>query len=402
MRSGKLKLKISKTLQKKIRQGYPWIRFHQIQNRNLQGEAGDLGVVYDTDNRFLAVGLYDPYSEIRLRILQAGKPVDIDRTFFEHRLREAFALRNGISSEDTTGYRLLNGENDGLPGLVMDHYGDTLVLKVYTAAWFPYLTILTSILDEIQPHTRILLRLSRHAEKNLTSGYFDGQVISGAALSGLVRFKENGLLFEADLLKGQKTGFFLDQRENRQELRSRVSGKSVLNVFSYTGGFSVYALAGGARRVTELEISRPALEASRHNLGLNFDKSVLDPDLFCQIQGDAFEILATLRREGEQFDVVILDPPAFAKNKKDKPKALQAYHRLVQAGAELVNPGGLLFAASCSAPVPAEAFYRAAELGLKASGRRFQITHKTRHPADHPVRFGEGAYLKALYAEISE
>jgi len=400
MSSGKLKLKISKTLQNKIRKGYPWIRFFQIRNRNVKGDAGDLGVVYDADNRFLAVGLYDPYSDIRLRILHAGKPITIDRAFFEKRLRDASAMRDGAVGEETTGYRLVNGENDGLPGLVVDRYGDTLVLKVYTSAWFPYLDMLTSLLNEIVPHTRSVLRVSRHVQKIMPGNYADGQVLSGPPLKGLVHFMENGLRFEADLLKGQKTGFFLDQRENRQELRSQASGRSVLNVFSYTGGFSVYVISGKARKVTEVEISRPALEASRHNLILNFGKTVLDSGRVEQIQGDAFDTLMELDRKGQRFDVVILDPPAFAKSKKDKPRALQAYHRLVKAGAQLVVPGGLLFAASCSAPVSADEFYRIADLGLKASGRRYQKGLKTRHPADHPVRFAEGAYLKALYCEI--
>ncbi|CAI2717335.1 class I SAM-dependent rRNA methyltransferase [Nitrospina watsonii] len=400
MRSGKIKIKVSKTVQKRILNGDPWVRFYQMKNRNVSGAAGELGVVYDSANKFLAIGLFDPYSDIRLRILQIRRPVIIDRDFFNERLHKAAARRQHLQAEGTTGYRLVNGENDGLPGLVVDRYADTQIVKLYTSAWLPHLPILVALLTEEFGAARLILRLSRHAQKVDAGAYEDGQVLVGDAPSGPVRFQENGLQFEADVVRGQKTGFFLDQRDNRQEVRRRSEDKTVLNVFSYTGGFSVYALAGKCTAVTELEISRPALEAGRGNAVLNFGNGVLESGRFQQIQGDAFEELERLHAEGKTFDLVILDPPAFAKSKKDKPNALRAYTRLVQFGARVVSKQGVLFAASCSAPVVADEFYRAVDRGLQTAGRIRRNGHKTGHAADHPVTFPEGTYLKGIFCEL--
>ncbi|MGP0565252.1 MULTISPECIES: class I SAM-dependent rRNA methyltransferase [unclassified Nitrospina] len=401
MRSGKIKIKVSKTVQKRILNGDPWVRFYQMKDRRVSGAAGDLGVVYDSANKFLAIGLFDPYSDIRLRILQTRKPVIIDRDFFMERLRAAAALREGLEAEDTTGYRLVNGENDALPGLVVDRYAGTQIVKVYTSAWLPHLPILVALLTEEFGAERLILRLSRHVQKVDAGGYHDGQVLAGVPVEGPVEFLENGLRFTADVVAGQKTGFFLDQRDNRQEVRRRASGKTVLNVFSYTGGFSVYALAGECESVTELEISRPALDAARANTVLNFGEEVASSGRFSQIQGDAFEALERLNAEGTTFDLVILDPPAFAKSKKDKPNAIRAYQRLVRLGARVTSKGGTLFSASCSGPVAADEFYRAVEQGLKAANRTPAKMLKTGHALDHPVTFREGAYLKGVFLEFS-
>ncbi|MGP0629854.1 class I SAM-dependent rRNA methyltransferase [Nitrospina sp. 32_T5] len=401
MRSGKIKIKVSKTVQKRILSGDPWVRFYQMKDRRVSGAAGDLGVVYDSANKFLAVGLFDPYSDIRLRILQTRKPVIIDRDFFMERLRAAAALRGGLEAEDTTGYRLVNGENDALPGLVVDRYAGTQIVKVYTSAWLPHLPILVALLTEEFGAERLILRLSRHVQKVDAGGYHDGQVLAGVPVEGPVEFLENGLRFTADVVAGQKTGFFLDQRDNRQEVRRRASGKTVLNVFSYTGGFSVYALAGECESVTELEISRPALDAARANTVLNFGEEAASSGRFSQIQGDAFEALERLNAEGTTFDLVILDPPAFAKSKKDKPNAIRAYQRLVRLGARVTSKGGTLFSASCSGPVAADEFYRAVEQGLKAGNRTPAKMLKTGHALDHPVTFREGAYLKGVFLEFS-
>ncbi|MCF8719696.1 class I SAM-dependent rRNA methyltransferase [Nitrospina gracilis] len=401
MRSGKIKIKVSKTVQKRILNGDPWVRFYQMKDRKVSGSAGELGVVYDSANKFLAIGLFDPYSDIRLRILQTRQPVIVDRDFFMQRLRAAAALRQGLTVEGTTGYRLVNGENDALPGLVVDRYAETQIVKVYTSAWLPHLPILVALLTEEFGAERLILRLSRHVQKVDAGGYTDGQVLAGTPLTGPVEFLENGLRFTADVVAGQKTGFFLDQRDNRQEVRRRAEGKTVLNVFSYSGGFSVYALAGKCESVTELEISRPALEAARANAVLNFGEEVVASGRFSQLQGDAFEVLERLHAEGRTFDLVILDPPAFAKSKKDKPNALRAYQRLAQAGARVTSKRGTLFAASCSAPVGAEEFYRAVAQGLKSAGRTPRNELKTGHALDHPVSFREGAYLKGVFLEFS-
>jgi len=397
---GRIKIKVSKSHQNKIRKGFPWVYYYQLSNRKISGKAGDLGVIYDSGNRFLAVGLFDPFSDIRLRILQTRNPLEIDENFFRERLQQAGEKRSSLDSQETTALRMVNGESDGFPGMVVDRYNNTLVVKVYTSAWFPYLKMLVDLLGEMTGAGRVLLQLSRHVQRVSEGGYRNNQVLFGPGLEGPVRFRENGLSFEADLLHGQKTGFFLDQRENRQKVREWAEGRSVLNVFSYTGAFSIYALAGGARSVLEIDINAQAQTAALKNWQLNFGSDGNQKDRLRQIKGDAFEQLASLNRQGEQFDLVVLDPPAFASRKQNKQNALQAYLRLAKAGAQCTREGGLLLAASCSSQVRADEFYRAVDLGIRATGRSYQKILKTGHPLDHPVTFKEGAYLKAIYCQF--
>ena len=400
MNPGHIKIKISKQLQNKIRKGFPWVYYYQLNNRKISGKPGDLGVIYDSSNRFLAIGLFDPFSDIRLRILQTREPREIDETFFQERLQQAFKLRGSLNRKETTAYRLVNGENDGFPGMVVDRYNDILVIKLYTSAWFPYLNMLVGLLSETTGSKRVLLQLSRHVQRVSEGGYQDNQMLLGSGLDKPVRFRESGLSFEADLLHGQKTGFFLDQRENRQKVREWAQGKSVLNVFSYSGAFSVYALAGGAQSVLEIDTNAQALAAALKNWELNFGADANQKDRLRQIRGDAFEQLASLNRQGKQFDLVILDPPAFASSKPNKKNALQAYLRLAKAGAQCTREGGLLLAASCSSQVRADEFYRSVDLGIRATGRSYQKLLKTGHSLDHPVTFKEGAYLKAIYCQF--
>ena len=268
-------IKISKTLEKKIRQGYPWVFHYQVKNEKVEGKPGDLAVVYDSKNQFLAIGLYDPESDIRLRILQTSNPVDIDNSFFEERLNRALGLRDNLYGEGTTGYRVINGENDGFPGLVLDRYEETVVLKLYTSAWVPYLDTLITLFKKKLSIKRCVLRRSRKvaALEEISKKYNEGHLLFGDKLEGPVRFKENEINFEVDVIAGQKTGFYLDQRDNRQKVRLLSKGNSVLNVFSYTGAFSVYAFAGGAISVLEIDSNSVALAASRKNcdcIGITF------------------------------------------------------------------------------------------------------------------------------------
>ena len=396
-----IKIKISKKFQKKIRSGYPWIFYYQVQNRNIPGALGDIGVVYDADNQFLAIGLYDPFSDIRLRILQTKSQADLDKNFFQRQFRKAMALRKSL--QGTTGYRVLNGENDGFPGMVLDRYNDTVALKLYTASWFPHLDTILPLIKEELAVERCVLLLSRHVQRTLPANYDfqNGQLLFGTELTGPVRFQENDLWFEADVVHGQKTGFYLDQRENRQRIREMAQGKTVLNVFSYTGGFSVYALKGECRSVVEIDSNRFALEAAKQNVRLNFPEEQFSKLDYQQMYGDAFKLFAELEAEKKMFDIVILDPPAFAKNTAHKKNALIAYTRLVKAGARRTQNGGVLFAASCSAPVDAREFYHAVDLGIKTSGKSYEELMRTGHAIDHPVSFKEGAYLKSIFCRIS-
>jgi 23S rRNA (cytosine1962-C5)-methyltransferase len=397
------KIRVSKTLQKKIRQGHPWVFHYQIEN-SVQASPGDLGVIYDSRNRFLAIGLLDPDSDLRLRILQVKQPLRIDAEFFRSRLQEALALRQGLEERGTTGYRLVNGENDGLPGLILDRYGDVLVMKLYTISWLPFLEELVGVLQEELSAATCVLRWSRKiAPSRLKSPqYQEGALLFGAKPKSPVRFRENRLTFEADVYSGHKTGFFLDQRDNRHHIGEMVKGRSVLNVFSYTGGFSVYAFAGGASSVCEVDVSSQALEQSQRNIQLNFPDRTFAGSIFRQLQGDVFDVLPELIEKGEQFDRVLLDPPSFAGSKKQIQSALRAYSGLAEMGAKLTRPGGVLFAASCSRQVRAEEFYSAVMEGVERAKLRAREIRKTGHAVDHPVTFPEGRYLKAVYLEVIE
>jgi 23S rRNA (cytosine1962-C5)-methyltransferase len=400
-----IKLQVSKTLQAKIQKGHPWVFDYQIQGQTpKEGKPGDLGIIYTSKNKFLAIGFYDPYSDIRLRILQWGTSQTIDAQFFCDRLQKALALRSPLENQGTSGYRVINGENDGFPGMVLDRYEDTAVLKLYTAAWVPYLDGFLDSLAETLPIQRCVLRLSRNCRPAVEaiSSFREGQILFGPGLDSAVCFRENGLFFEADVLAGQKTGFFLDQRENRQRIRSLAKDKSVLNVFSYTGGFSVYAFAGKCRSVWEIDSSPLALKTSRDNFALNFSATESGGKEFQQIEGDAFNALRQLQDRKISFDIVILDPPAFAVKKKQKPRALQTYRRLAESGARLTSPGGLLFAASCSRQVSADEFFHEVFSGVRSAGKNYQETDRTGHAMDHPVTFKEAEYLKGIYLKISE
>jgi 23S rRNA (cytosine1962-C5)-methyltransferase len=227
-------------------------------------------VVYDRQDRFLALGLWDPDSPLRLRVLHVGKPVRCDVDWWRGRLRSALDRRRPWFDASTTGFRWIHGESDGWPGLVLDRYGATLVLKIYSPVWLPRVPDLVGwIRDELGPD-RIVLRLSRNSQSAAAaSGYRDGEKLYGQDGSERVTFLESGLWFESEVVKGQKTGFFLDQRENRRRVETLAAGQEVLNVFSFSGGFSLYAARGGAARVVDVDISAHALAQARRNFALN-------------------------------------------------------------------------------------------------------------------------------------
>jgi 23S rRNA (cytosine1962-C5)-methyltransferase len=384
-----------------VRRGHPWVFAEGIRQQRHEGAAGDLAVVFDGNNRFLAIGLYDPYSPIRVRILHQGPPTPIDGAWFATRIGAACALRNGLLEQETTGFRLVHGENDGLPGLVVDRYARSLVVKAYTSAWLPHLGAVVAALTRAAEPSRIVLRLSRAVQRAAAaSDFHDGQVLYGQPLSGAVLFQENGLTFEADLLRGQKTGFFLDQRDNRALVQQRSAGMAVLNVFAYTGGFSVYAARGGARSVTSLDVSAPALAAAERNFHHNLSHPAVAAARHRTVAGDAFLVLAQLAATDERFDMVILDPPSFAKARAEVDRALASYSRIVRLGLGVLSARGLLVAASCSSRVSADAFRTVVEQTVRSSGRSLRVIRQTGQPLDHPVGFPEGAYLKCIYAAI--
>jgi 23S rRNA (cytosine1962-C5)-methyltransferase len=390
----RLALRVTPAAERAIRSGHPWLYADAITQQKQNGRAGDLAVIFDRHNRFLAVGLYDPASPLRVRILHQGSPATINADWWTAQIRRAAAARPGLPSAQTTGYRLLYGENDGFPGLVADCYGETCVLKLYTAAWLPHLDEVLAGLTAVLHPARIVLRLSRAVQ---LPGLADGAILHGPPLTGPVVFLENGLRFAADVVAGQKTGFFLDQRDNRARVEPLAAGRDVLNVFAYTGGFSLYAARGGAREVVSLDLSRPALEAAAANFALNADQPAIAAARHDLLVGDAFVEMARLADNGRVFDLVIIDPPAFAKKQAEVARALGAYERLVKLGLAVLRPGGVLVMASCSSRVSAEQFFKLVEQTAKEEKRPLHPFAHTTHPLDHPVRFPEAAYLKCLF-----
>ena len=400
----RLRLRITAAAETAVRSGHPWVFSDSVLELNRTGQTGELVVIYDRKDRFLAMGLFDPGSPIRVRILHAGKPQTIDRAWWQARLEQALARRRDLFDAQTTGYRLIHGESDGWPGLVLDRYDTTLVLKLYTAAWLPRLDETLALLKENAPGERVVLRLSRNiqsvAEKQFQQ--CDGKVIfsqrAEPEFGAPIIFQESGLRFEADVLRGQKTGFFLDQRENRREVETLARGRRVLNAFSFSGGFSVYAARGGATAVTDLDISAHALAAAKRNFALNQNFPGVAACHHDTVQGDAFEWLAA---NAAKFDLVVLDPPSLAKRAVEREGALRAYERLATLGLERLAREGILVAGSCSAHVPAKEFFEVVRRAAAKSERTFTELKTLRHPPDHPANFKEAEYLKVIYLKLA-
>lgn len=377
-----------------MRSGHPWIFSDSIRDQNREGAAGELAVIFDRKDEFLALGLYDPDSPIRVRVLHCGKPVNIDTTWWRERLKLALDKRATLFDVRTNGGRWINGESDGFPALVLDRYANTLVLKLYSTIWFSRLSEILPLVQEALKPERLVLRLSRNIQSNAAvHDWRDGRILAGAAPDGPMQFLETGLCFEADVIKGQKTGFFLDQRDNRRIVESLAMRRHVLNAFSFSGGFSLYAARGGAKSVTDLDISDHALESSKRNFALNREKVQ-----GCEhrlVQTDVFEWLQD--PSTARFDLVILDPPSLAKRESERLRALEAYASLAESAIKLVRSKGIVLCCSCSAHVRAEEFLQSVTGAAERSRRGFEVLQTTREPVDHHADFPEAQYLKAIY-----
>ena len=421
----RLRLRLTAVAESIVRGGHPWVFADSVREQNRAGVAGELAVIYDRNDKFLGVGLFDPDSPIRVRVLHAGKPQTIDAAWWVARLDAAVRRRDGLFDKRTTGYRLINGESDGWPGLVLDRYATTLVLKIYTAAWLPRLEEIVALVRERLKPERIVLRMSRNiqtsgAPKELPphpgplplrkgegetsagnwQNWSDGESLfqqrAGSDAGGSVVFLETGLRFEADVVRGQKTGFFLDQRENRRRVESLALGRTVLNAFSFSGGFSLYAARGGAKSVTDLDISKHALESARRNFALNQTDEAVVRCSYESVQTDAFAWLAG--NPGRKFDLIVLDPPSLAKRETDRAGAIRAYGKLAEDGIKHLGRDGILVACSCSAHVSAEEFFGSVRLAVaRDSGRKATELETTRHAPDHHATFAEAEYLKAIF-----
>jgi 23S rRNA (cytosine1962-C5)-methyltransferase len=386
-----------------IRAGHPWVFEESVTSISHEATAGDLAVIFDNDRKFAAIALYDPDSPIQFRVLHAGAPTPIDADWWRSTIRAALEVRAPFTTAPDAGqlaYRVLNGENDGVSGLVVDRYAEVLVVKLYSEVWFPHLVTVVNALLDLTGCSGVVLRLARNLQTRQTFGLRDGDVIAGEVPDGPVRFVEAGLEFDADVRAGQKTGHFLDQRANRISVGAMSSGLDVLDVFASTGGFSVHAAAGGARTVHAVDLSAPTLAAAEHNMALNAHLDPVRACVFTTEVGDAFEVMVQRARVRSDYDLVIVDPPSFAQRQANVEGALRAYTRLTHLALRLVRPGGTLVQASCSSRVTAEQFFGAVVDAAEAAGRPLIEIARSGHDIDHPVRFREGAYLKAGFWRV--
>lgn len=390
----RLAVKLNAKGEQFVVQGHPWVFSNNITKINDDARSGDLAIIFSKNkNRVVGLGLYDASSPIRIKMLHSSREkAEINANFFQNKINEAYNKRQPLLKTNTNSYRLLFGENDGFPGLITDVYASVLVVKVYSEIWLPYLEIIIPSLQQVSETNTVIIRLSRSLENSKAHQLKNGEVVYGTLENEVVEFVEHGVNFSANVIKGHKTGYFLDHRANRKQVGEWSKGKKVLDVFSYAGGFSVHALYNGAKEVTSLDISKQALEIAIENGKLNnyTGKHKI-------IAGDAFLELKNLIKSKTTFDVVVIDPPSFAKQASEIDLAKKKYAQLAELGEQLTTKKGLLVLASCSSRVLSDQFFEINHKTLSASNRPYKMVLKTGHDIDHPISFPEGAYLKCGY-----
>lgn len=383
-----------------LKRYHPWVFSGALQPTPPDLQEGQLVDVADDTGHYIATGHWQ-IGSIAVRVL-TFRQQDINRDFWLRRLQQAHRVRQaiGLIRPDNNAYRLVHGEGDRLPGLVIDIYGDTAVIQAHSVGMHLERHLLADCVRQVagvhniyyKSETTLPYKADLHQENGFLLGGAPG--LDTTAL-------ENGLRFNIDWLRGQKTGFFVDQRDNRSLVEHYARGRRVLNMFCYTGGFSVYALRGGAECVHSVDSSAKAVELVKANVALNFPDDTRH-QAFCD---DAFRFLdhaPAHDSSSEAYDLIILDPPAFAKHKDALRNALKGYTRLNAAAFQKIKPGGLLFTFSCSQAVSKEQFRLAVFTAAAQSGRHVRILHQLHQPADHPINIyhPEGEYLKGLVLQV--
>ncbi len=378
--------------------GHLWIFSGALQQAPKWIERGGLVDVKSATGQFVARGYYNGQTDIAIRILTRDRDEAIDEEFLRRRIRSAMQLREVFDGEQTNAYRLINAEGDLLPGLVVDRYADMLVVQIHTAGMERLRSLLIEALMEETKAHGILMRNDGQTRRREGLEVEEPRVVAGGVPTRIA-IRENGVLFDVDAWEGQKTGLFLDQRDKRAALRKYAVGKRVLNCFSYTGGFSVYAaLTSAQTQVTSVDISAPAMEAAREHFVINR----IDPNRHNFVTADVFDYLEEARNRGERFDVVVLDPPAFAKTQGARTAALKAYRRLNMLGMEVLRPGGILLTCSCSGVVGMDDLLGTVSQMAQRLQRPVQLLESYTHGVDHPVHIAmpETSYLKAVFCRV--
>jgi 23S rRNA (cytosine1962-C5)-methyltransferase len=378
-----------------IELGHPWIIADAYTKRWPSGEAGDLVELTDAAGRFLASALLDPKDRIVARVLSRER-MRLDKGWIKKRLERALALRTDHADlTNTNACRLVNGEGDGLAGLTVDCYGDFLMVQVYCAGWRRHLKLVTQALEELLSPVGIYEKARPQKTRELESegdAKKYGRLLAGRPAPEPLLVLENGLSFEVSLERGLNTGLFLDQRKNRRDLMGRVNGKRVLNLFSYTGAFSVAAAAAGASLVTSVDASPGYMEIAR----TNFSANGLDTKRHEFLVGDCLAVLEEMVRRQKTYDVILMDPPSFSTTSKSRFTTRGGTSDLVAAALKLLNTGGLLIASSNHQKVDLAEYLKELRRGALQAGSSLQVISLVGQPEDfpYPVTFPEGRYLK--------
>lgn len=388
-----VRLKLARDHSRRIKQGFPWIYNDWLQDLP-QAQAGSRALVRDKSGELLAFGMYDSKSPIAVRICALEKE-KLDQPLILQRLDFLLKLRKSLfAPNSTTGYRLINGEGDGLPGIVCDIYNDTAVIKLDGAGPTGFWD-----LNGFSQWLVSNLGIKVVFEKLRAGGQSRGHCIHGELKDPTISFLENGLNFQANIIDGQKSGFFFDQRENRALIGKLAKGCKVLNLFGYTGGFSIYAGAGGAKHVTTVDIAQAAINESQANWALN----KLPQDRHNPTCADVFDFLKQLQINKEKFDLIIVDPPSFAASEKNVETAKQSYQDLFALALHSLESNGKIAFSSCSSHIPSEMFLEICQAALSKARRRGTILAIHGQPADHPFPFAcrELQYLKFVLMAIN-
>lgn len=379
-----------------LKRFHPWVFSGAIKQQADDIESGELVRVFSNKNEFLGTGHYQNGS-IAVRII-SFEDVPIDSAFWKEKMRRAVALREALGlldATETTCCRLIHGEGDGLPGLIIDYYGGIAVLQAHDVGMFLSRKAIAQALKSVMGDRLTAVFDKSKSVLNLREfpDYKNGFLLGEG---DKVEVKENGYRFQVDFADGQKTGFFVDQRENRQLLASYSKGKKVLNTFAYTGGFSVFALAGGAVSVDSVEISKKIASTIDHHIEINFGEEAAHNTM----SEDALKYLD--RMEKGKYDLIVLDPPAFAKHRGARNNALKGYRRINQRAFEKVADGGIVFTFSCSQVISKKDFREAVFSAAAYAGKDVRILHQLHQPADHPINIyhPEGEYLKGLVLHV--
>jgi 23S rRNA (cytosine1962-C5)-methyltransferase len=391
-------VKLKKGKEKAVRQMHPWVFSGAIDQIKGKPENGDIVMVNDSNNAFLAYGFFNDKSRVAVRLLEWNQETEIDESWWRKKIKTAVKHRDNLNSKGTNTYRLIFSEADFLPGLIVDRYADFLSVQILTSG---IERIKGVILDELQQLLKpkgIFDKSDASARAHEGMDASSGGILMGSEPPEFVNVKENGVLYQVNIAEGQKSGFYCDQRDNRKWVAEYTKGKKVLDCFSYSGGFSLNAISKGAKEVISVDSSALALETLKRNIeGNNFTET---PHRL--IQSDVNKQLRVFRDENEKFDVIILDPPKYAPSRSALTKASRAYKDLNRMAMLLLNEGGILATYSCSGAVDMNMFKQIIAWAALDAGKEVQFIQQFSQAADHPVRssFPEGEYLKGLLCRV--